>query len=96
MGPYLAQCRLSLVTKLHLDSFNRLATIYQHHRQTDRQDRCFYNIGPFTNGRPKAAEPIDLPSGLWTRVGRRKQKFSRIRQVAPTYEGTLVPSGEYD
>ena len=29
------------------------------------------------------AEPIDLPFGLWTRVGRRKHKFSYIRQVAP-------------
>jgi len=27
----------------------------------------------------KAAEPIDLPLGLWTRVGRRKHKFNRIR-----------------
>jgi len=30
----------------------------------------------------KTAEPIDLPFGLWTRVGRRKHKFNRIRQVA--------------
>jgi len=29
------------------------------------------------------AEPIDLPFGLWTRVGRRKHKFNHIRQVAP-------------
>ena len=29
------------------------------------------------------AEPIALPFGLWTRVSRRKQKFNRIRQVAP-------------
>jgi len=28
-------------------------------------------------------EPIDLPFGLWTRLGRRKQKFNHIRQVAP-------------
>jgi len=27
------------------------------------------------------AEPIDLPFGLWTLVGRKKHKFSRIRQV---------------
>jgi len=27
------------------------------------------------------AELIDLPFGLWTRVGRRKYKFNRIRQV---------------
>jgi len=26
---------------------------------------------------------IDVPFGLWTRVGRKKHKFSRIRQVAP-------------
>jgi len=31
----------------------------------------------------KTAESIDLPFGLWTRVGRRKHKFNRIRQVAP-------------
>ena len=29
------------------------------------------------------AEPIDLPFGLWTRVGQRKHMFSHIRQVAP-------------
>jgi len=29
------------------------------------------------------AEPIDLPFGLWTRVGRRKHKFNRICQLAP-------------
>jgi len=28
-------------------------------------------------------KPIDLPFGLWTRVGRRKHKFNRMRQVAP-------------
>jgi len=31
----------------------------------------------------KTAEPVDLPFGLWTRVGRRKHKFNRIHQVAP-------------
>jgi len=31
----------------------------------------------------KMAERIDLPFELWTRVGRKKHKFSRIRQVAP-------------
>jgi len=31
----------------------------------------------------KTAEPIDLPFGLWTRVGRKKHKFNRIFQVAP-------------
>jgi len=31
----------------------------------------------------EAAEPIDLPFGLWTRVGRMKHTFNRIRQVAP-------------
>jgi len=29
------------------------------------------------------AELVDLPFGLWTQVGRRKHKFSRIRQVEP-------------
>jgi len=31
----------------------------------------------------ETAEPIDLTVGLWTRVGRRNPKFSRIHQVAP-------------
>ena len=29
------------------------------------------------------AKPLELPFGLWNRVGRRKHKFNRIRQVAP-------------
>jgi len=33
--------------------------------------------------RRNLAELIDLSFGLWTRVGRRKHKFDRIRQVAP-------------
>jgi len=33
----------------------------------------------------ETAELIDLPFGLWTRVGRRKDKFNHIRQV-PTWE----------
>jgi len=31
----------------------------------------------------KTAELIEMPFGLWTRVGPRKHKFNRIRQVAP-------------
>jgi len=31
----------------------------------------------------KMAESIDVPFGLWTRVGRRKHKFNSSRQVAP-------------
>jgi len=30
----------------------------------------------------KTAEPIDLPFGLWTRVGPRKHKFNRVRRHA--------------
>jgi len=29
------------------------------------------------------AEPIDLPFGLWTQMGRTKHNFSRIYQDAP-------------
>ena len=29
------------------------------------------------------AEPTDLSFGLWTRVGRKKHEFNRIRQEAP-------------
>jgi len=37
----------------------------------------------------KTAELIDLPFGLWVRVVRRRQKFSRFRQLAPiVYYGT--------
>jgi len=42
----------------------------------------------------KTAEPIDLPFGLWTRVGRSMHKFNRIRQVAPMFP--LSPPGTYD
>jgi len=31
----------------------------------------------------KTAELINLPFGLWTRMGRRKRKFNHIHQVAP-------------
>jgi len=31
----------------------------------------------------KTAEPIDLPFGLWTQVGRSKHKFNSICQVVP-------------
>jgi len=31
----------------------------------------------------KTAKPIHLPFRLWTRVGRRMHKFTRIHQVAP-------------
>jgi len=30
------------------------------------------------------AEPIDLPLGLWARVGQKKHKFNCTCQVAPT------------
>jgi len=39
----------------------------------------------------KMAEPIDLPFGLWTPLGRRMHKFNRIRQVAPM-ANTIEPS----
>ena len=59
----------------------------------------------------ETAELIDLPFYLWTRMGRRKHKFSHIDQMAPMYTssvifanwcqcahvgGTLAPPGEYD
>jgi len=31
----------------------------------------------------KATQPIDLPFGLWTRVGQRMHKFNHICQVVP-------------
>ena len=45
----------------------------------------------------KTAELIDLPFGLWTRVGQRKyQSYSPDGASVRSWEGTLVPSGEYD
>jgi len=38
----------------------------------------------------KTDEPIDLPFGLLTVVGRRKEKFIRIRQVAPVCTNSVV------
>jgi len=35
------------------------------------------------------AEPVELPFGLWTWVGRRRHKFNRIRQVVPVCPTTL-------
>ena len=62
-GLHLTQCRLGrglppVHTKWHLDLSNRLATIHQRHRQTDRQDRTdngltAYRANRFTNGRQK-------------------------------------------
>jgi len=40
LGPHLAQCGQAeayLHAKFHLDPFNRLATIHQRYRQTERQ-----------------------------------------------------------
>jgi len=36
------------------------------------------------------AESIDLPFGVWTRVGQRKHEFNRIRQLAPMYTISIV------
>jgi len=49
----------------------------------------------------KTVERIDLPFGLWTRVGRRKHKLYRIRQMTPVcpggfHVGTLSSPGKYD
>jgi len=47
----------------------------------------------------ETAEPIDLPFGLWTQVGRRKHKFNHIRKVAPMDRhgrAHLAPPNEYD
>ena len=48
---------------------------------TNSGDRAV-NYRTFCHELCKMAEPIDLSFGLWTRVGRRKHKFNRIRQVS--------------
>ena len=47
-----------------------------------RSAHCTYGVF-FAMSSAKTAEPIDLPFGLWTLVGRRKHKFNCIRKVAP-------------
>ena len=37
----------------------------------------------------KTAEPIDLPFGLWTQVGRMMHNFNRMHQVAPICPTTI-------
>jgi len=49
-------------------------------------------MGTFAVSCAETAEPIDLPFELCTRVGRRKHKFSRIRQVAPMWIRLNRPS----
>ena len=53
--------------------------------QTESEQRglsvCLYVTVVVSPAKP--AEPIEMPFGLWTRVGRRKQMFNRIRKVAP-------------
>jgi len=72
-----ARAEAYLHVRFHLDPSNRLATVPQRHRH-DRQDRQRSDsIGRrpanrFTNGRPKMAEPIEMPFGLRTAVSPRK------------------------
>ena len=63
-------------------SFNLIipAVWPQYTSVTDKTGQRSDSVGRanrFTNGRPKTAEPIDLPFALWTRVGRRKHKFNQ-------------------
>jgi len=50
--------------------------------------------GLFAVSCAKAAEPVNLPFGLWTLVGRSKHKFNCIRRMAPMC--TLAPASKYD
>ena len=43
-----------------------------------RKGRPSESIGTFCRVLCKMTEPIDVPFGLWTRVGRRKHIFNRI------------------
>jgi len=58
LGSHLTQCgqgRALLHAKFHLDPSNRLATIHQRHRQTDRQTMVLWHrANRFTNGCPKS------------------------------------------
>jgi len=48
----------------------------------ERRVHCKYQ-GLSAMSCARMVEPINLPFGLWTWVGRRKHKFNRIYQVAP-------------
>jgi len=48
--------------------------------QTDN-GQIAYRANRFTNGRPKTAEPIEMPFGLWTRVGPRKHVLDGVQIV---------------
>jgi len=48
--------------------------------QTDN-GQIAYTANRFTNGRPKTAEPIEMPFGLWTRVGPRKHVLDGFQIV---------------
>jgi len=85
LGPHLTQCgrgQAYLYAKFHLDPSNRLATVYQRHRQkrTDRTDN-----GPIaqrnrlTNGGPTSGQS-NLTSG---RITSAHGRFNRIGPVAP-------------
>jgi len=50
---------------------------------------CTKTAEPIVVSCAETPEPIDLPFELWTRVGQRKHKSSRIHQVAPIYPTTL-------
>jgi len=59
--------------------------VYVHHEMGCFQGkgRPLLSIGTFCHELCRRAEPIGLPFGLWTGVGRRKHKFDRIRQEMP-------------
>jgi len=55
-------------------------------------DRVAWSVGlSVTPVSPaKTAEHVEMPFGLWTRVGRKKQEFNRIRHVAPVCTISIV------
>jgi len=65
----------------------------------ERKGRPLQSIGFSAVSCAKTAEPIDLSFRLWTRLGRRKHKFNRLRQVAPTarrHSAVICASGLAD
>jgi len=95
LGPHLRQCgqgwdlTACQVSPWSVEPFGHntpASQTGQTDRQTGQIDRQRSDSAGRTvlqNGRPKMAEPIDWPFGLWIWVNQRKHKFNRIRQVAP-------------
>jgi len=88
LGPCLTQCGQGWGLPARQGSSWLIQSFWpQYTNVTDRTGQTdngsIRQANRFTNVRPKTAEQVDLPFGLWTLMSRKKHKFNRIRQVVP-------------